>query len=53
MSGLWRPRPVGAFVQIYTITAPRTAGVDVKLPFAISADRDFRLFSLSDNRMKP
>jgi hypothetical protein len=29
------------------ICAKLTAGVDVKLPFAVSADRDFCLFPLS------
>ena len=31
----------------------RTARVDVKPTFAISADRDSRLFSLPENRLKP
>jgi hypothetical protein len=35
------------------ICAHRTAGVDVSLPFAITAERDSRHFSLSDRRMKP
>ena len=30
-----------------------TAAHDVKLPFVISADRDFSLLFLPDNRMKP
>jgi hypothetical protein len=35
------------------ICAKLTAGVDVKLSFAVNADRDFCLFPYPDNRTKP
>src|SRR5208282_3371753 len=36
--------PPAGFAQTAGVDAERTAGVDVKLPFAIRADHDFRLF---------
>ena len=40
-------RAIAARERTTTIRASRPAGVDVKLPFAVSADRDSRLFPLS------